>query len=85
MIFVKSGLVLDFLVLHAIKGLRIFVFVFIAVYAETLMPSLGSTVSCAADSASVAMPRKSDSSSTAEECIWCEVGRTLSKYEPLVV
>ncbi|KAL4361583.1 hypothetical protein GQ457_04G002910 [Hibiscus cannabinus] len=32
-----------------------------AVFVETLMPSSGSTVSCAADSASVAMPRKLDS------------------------
>ncbi|XVF01373.1 hypothetical protein REPUB_Repub04eG0082600 [Reevesia pubescens] len=49
------------------------------------MPSLGSTVSCVADSASVAMPRKLDSSSTAEESIWSEGGRTLSKYEPFLV
>ncbi|TYI95624.1 hypothetical protein E1A91_D01G010200v1 [Gossypium mustelinum] len=48
------------------------------------MPLLGSMGSCVADSASVAMPRKSDSSSTAEEFIWSELGRTLFKHESLV-
>ncbi|KAK5838011.1 hypothetical protein PVK06_006738 [Gossypium arboreum] len=38
-----------------------------AVFVEIPMPSSGSTVSCVAGSASVAMPRKSDSSSTVEE------------------
>ncbi|XVF31563.1 hypothetical protein REPUB_Repub17cG0001500 [Reevesia pubescens] len=50
---------------------------------KTPMPSLGSMDLSAADSVFVATPRKSDSSSTTEEFIWCEVGRTLSKNEPL--
>ncbi|KAH1120357.1 hypothetical protein J1N35_003517 [Gossypium stocksii] len=54
-----------------------------AVCAATPMPLLGSMGSCVADSASVAMPRKSDSSSTAEEFIWSELGRTLFKHESL--
>ncbi|WRX14683.1 hypothetical protein QQP08_007170, partial [Theobroma cacao] len=49
-----------------------------AVCAETPMPSSGSTDLCVADSASVAMPRKLDLSSTAEEFKWCEVGRNSS-------
>ncbi|KAL4271253.1 hypothetical protein GQ457_13G007110 [Hibiscus cannabinus] len=52
-----------------------------AVCVATPTPLLGSMGSCVADSASVAMPRKSDSSSTAEEFIGCEVGRALFKYE----
>ncbi|KAK8558666.1 hypothetical protein V6N13_098311 [Hibiscus sabdariffa] len=48
---------------------------------EILMPSLGSMDSCVADSASVAMPRKLDSSSTAEGFIWFGVGRNSFKYE----
>ncbi|KAK6241169.1 hypothetical protein SCA6_006558 [Theobroma cacao] len=48
------------------------------VCAETPMPSSGSTDLCVADSASVAMPRKLDLSSTAEEFKWCEVGRNSS-------
>ncbi|KAK8993559.1 hypothetical protein V6N11_033653 [Hibiscus sabdariffa] len=36
---------------------------------ETLMPSSGSMASCVADNASVATPRKSGSSSTAEEVL----------------
>ncbi|KAF9665949.1 hypothetical protein SADUNF_Sadunf16G0178300 [Salix dunnii] len=48
-------------------SMRIYEFNFEAVCVEIPMVLSGSTGLCAADSASVAMPRKSDSSSTAEE------------------
>ncbi|KAA3462972.1 hypothetical protein F383_01512 [Gossypium arboreum] len=53
-----------------------------AVCAGTPTPSSGNMDSCVAGSASVAMPRKLDSLSTAEEFM---LGRTLSEYEPLVM
>ncbi|MBA0701709.1 hypothetical protein Goari_027081 [Gossypium aridum] len=53
-----------------------------AVCAGTPTPSSGNMDSCVAGSASVAMPRKLDSLSTAEEFM---LGRTLLEYEPLVM
>ncbi|MBA0635400.1 hypothetical protein Godav_029391 [Gossypium davidsonii] len=55
---------------------------YLAVCAGTPTPSSGNMDSCVAGSASVAMPRKLDSLSTAEEFM---LGRTFLEYEPLII